>query len=171
MDEVMVLNELDWSGMRTLHVMRGGQAVEREHWMETVPAPCLDSLMVRVDEEKMLGVHHLWMFWMAREMIRTEALEGLAALWWMDPQTKQTVREALALAAEYFWLVTGEDARIGLIQTAPQAAPRNADGSLKAVKLLILGEERELVLREAAWVPKDFVVVTREESNDGTTKN
>jgi hypothetical protein len=168
MDEMVVLNELDCGGMRTVHVMRQGRPVEREHWLETVTAPGLDSLWVRVDDEKALGVHHLWMFWMAREVVRCAKLDGVGMMWWMD---RQPVRTALTRAAEWLWGETGLDGNVGLIQKAPAAAPRGPDGKMLPVKLTILGEERELALREASWVPRDFVVVTREEESDGRSKN
>jgi hypothetical protein len=160
MDEMVVKNELDCGGMRTVHVMRGGKPVERDKWLDAVPGPALDSLWVRVDEEKALGVHHLWVFWMARELVRQAEMENVCALWWMD---RLTVRDALVQAAEWFWGETGLDGNIGLMHQAPKAAPRDLDGKLLPVKLVILGEERMLELREAAWVPRDFVVVTREE--------
>lgn len=168
MDEVVVKNELDCGGVRTLHVMRGGQPVGRDKWIDAVPAPGWDSLWVRVEEEKALGVYHLWIFWKARELVRHAEMENVGALWWMD---RMTVRDALVRAAEWFWGETGQDGNVGLVNVAPKAAPRGADGKLLPVKLLILGEERELELREAAWVPRDFVVVTREETCNETTKN
>lgn len=140
----MVLNDLTRFGLRRLHVVRDGQPVEQDTWLEYVPIQAQPTISRLVRFEKSLGIHHLELWWKARECVvlvePDTGREVEAVLWFVGDGDLQ-------LAVDLFELVYERDARVIWAQ-----APVAVDG---------------LAFEVRTWVPDGFVVVTDLEVNNG----
>lgn len=176
-DEMLIENTLTRYGLRRMHVLRMGGAVERERWLEKVPAEALDQVQLCTWHEAALDVHHLVLVWNAREVIRLtkEILPEVCAegdvpavIWWIGKGW--SIRGAVDAAATAFRMWRASSAAstpCGSPSTGSgngwparawvQKLPLGANGSLVEVKDCSGVGAVQLV--EAGWVPSGYVVV------------
>ena len=165
-DEVMVENSLSRYGLRTLSVMRMGGPVNLERWLDLSPAVCRESVQAWRNEERELGVHHLSLFWPAREVTRLVYPDDLrqvdGVFWWIgksmyEPEKTASIREAADWASMTYQIAFQRwptRCLIGKIRAGWKMKGGDSfemEGDGQAVPLMLL---------EELWVPKGFLVIT-----------
>jgi len=159
--EQLLDNSISRYGLRSAHVMNMGQAVQAGSWVQAlVPADVAEGdlqLLRRIETD--LDVHHLYLLWHAREIVRVQ-VSGDAAedgglirdwvdtvWWWIDPDDPNRVsfRWQADLAATLYFLRLERWPDTVLVRTAPK-------GSVDTFEVEGLGEPRPLQLVEAEWV-------------------
>lgn len=160
-DEQLVDNTLSRFGLRTLHLMRMGGPVNLERWLNLCPEVCRESLSSYRAVEESLGVHHLFLFWPAREITHFRYPDGSQAdgvFWWIgkswyDPAKTASIREAADWASMTYEMAFHQQPQkclVGKIQEGWNVASGqcfDVDGG------------RTLQLIEEPWVPKGFVII------------
>lgn len=163
-EEILIENELSRYGLRTMHVMRMGAAVERGRWVDLVPVVCRDFLSVYAPVEAGLGVHHLYLWWPTRDVARFKYADGSTrdgVFWWIgksfyDPSKTASIREAADFAAMTFEMAYHRDATQCLVGKILDGWKMKSGEGFE-----VEGEGRpiRLELVEEGWVPRGFVVV------------
>lgn len=165
-DEVMVENSLSRYGLRTLHVMRMGGPVNVDRWLEMVPVVCRETVQVYREMEGGLGVHHLSLYWPAREVTRLVYPEDLrqvdGVFWWIgksmyEPEKTASIREAADWAAMTYRMAYGRQPERCLVREI-LAGWKMASGDPFEVEGD--GQTIKLQLTEEPWIPKGFLVIT-----------
>lgn len=120
--ETVSYNDISYLGLRRLHVIRGGQAVEQERW-EQVAFEEGGEIQARYAWVDDLGMHHLmlaWRCWMnpmwVMRVAKPEGVEG-----WM---------EAIGRAAEMYWRRNGEWPNRALVRAGTQAPVEIAENGV-----------------------------------------
>ncbi|MEW6650914.1 MAG: hypothetical protein AB1453_12090 [Chloroflexota bacterium] len=157
-------------GVHWLHVVSMGKPVERAAWVKRV---CRYCLPVEYAEryEKGLDVHHLQMWWLAREMMTIDCgaawLDGMEVLVWMLDRG-QSLREGLIYAGiAYVDLTDGRLPATALVGKIPS-------GATEWVAIYEDGDERrEVRLLELPGLPKGMLILTEAcpERNDDERSN
>ena len=160
-DEMVMLNEMTRHGLRSLHVMRMGEKVERERWVGLAPVEARETVTVIEREEKEMGVFHLNVVWQAREAAMLRWGDGRAdqeSVWWwigkslLEPEKVSSLREAVDWAAMTFERAFGKWPRRCVVNK----------NQWKAAEVEVEGDgggPYRLELVEEGWAPKGFVVV------------
>lgn len=153
--EVMLENSMSREGVWTVHIIRMGQPVEVEPWLERVPAMDFSTLETRRWVEKDMGMHHLHLAGNVQDVIEMRWPNGdreRAAFWW----AKRTgLREAARQAAERFWIAEGMEPGEVVVREIPK-------GAGKTLEVRALGKTAELRITAARWAPRGYVVVRSE---------
>ena len=153
---VVVDNYLSRFGLRGVHLMRMGAAVDveaaRARW---VPGEAEEVTRIAY-EEAALGAHHLVLCWPAREVVRLEREDRKtdAVMWWVGERSwlgegKATLREAVDLAGSLFKLRLGRPPARAMVRKLPKGA----------TPTLPVAGAGEVTLAEEEWVPAGYVVV------------
>jgi len=147
---------LGWGGYRRLHVVRMGEAVRREAWVEEcVPMQCRNELLwIEYASGKTIQRFHLSMHWPCREMVCLEREGGSypAAVW---KDTSLRTSELIRLAAQEFFAATEAWPTLALI--------RGGEAGRKIPERLGLGEGLAEVRIEAVkWAPGNCAIVYEE---------
>lgn len=171
-DEVLVDNLLSKHGMRFVSVMRMGQDVQIQPWVERFvswEAHGDLNVMRRTDEA---GMHHLHMWWKAREVVElvdktlnptlTPALSltgrggsAKTAVMWNIRKNEETgeeatIRSAADWAADLLKLRTGRAAEQVVVSKIPAGAPEEFALETSGIMVRLVAED---------WVPVGFVMV------------
>ena len=159
-DETLVLDDLTRYGLRRMHIMRCGKAVEARAWMERIGGE-VDAEEVRTWRcyEELLDVHHLWFYWHARELVEMRGgRRGPAVLWWVG---EQPARFAIDCAASLYLVRVGRWPNAALMSRLPAGAEAGMMADARHN-----GSLTRLPLKLMEWVPKRFVVVCEEARDD-----
>ena len=154
-DDVILENTMSAYGLRTLHLVRMGAAPDLDGWRGKLPVCAEETLQYRRWVERGLGVHHLELYWNAREMtqIVSPGREPVAVMMWAI-ETRQRMSEALAEACTRYFFDNDRDADLCLVQKVPAGAPVD-----KPVEVMVLGKVLPVRILTARWVPKTAIVV------------
>lgn len=155
MDEDFVLNDdVTRYGLRRIHVMRMGEPVTVEKWIQRVPQAAIHTCSQYVWVEKEMGMHHLLLCWKVREAVNI--VDPLAkdkttsvVMWWVDVKNGDTIRKAADDAACLFSLLYPWLPTKAALRTLPKAAlNQTLDEPFEKVAFI-----------QEYWVPKNCVAV------------
>lgn len=151
----LVQNDITRYGLRRAHVMRFGRCPDREGWVEQlVPGDSLETLACMEQTEEELGMHHLRLWWNAREMVLLpeQVCPGRwSAFWWIG--AGETLRQAADLAAWLYQLRTGQRPSRAMVARLPQ-------GATECIEVEGRGRtDFTLELCAAGWAPQRYVIV------------
>lgn len=125
MDAEVVENRLTDKGMRWLHVVRMGAPVDAAAWLEQVCYYSRELVEHQVQHEQGLDLHHLRMWWPARELVTisggANGLDGRQALLWKIDRG-QSLRDAILYAGIAYLDETGRWPGVALVQAIPEGA-------------------------------------------------
>jgi len=159
MNEEILINDASHAWLRRVHVVGMGGPPSLDEWLTRLPGVCMDTLTVMRYEENDLGLHHLWLWWKPRETVFLRFPDGqtkLAVAWWIG---SDSFRKAAENAATQYFLDMGYDGHLCLTRILPKRAPRNEHDQPLPLEITSLGLTMQLVLREARWVPRGYLVV------------
>lgn len=152
----VIENTLSEHGLRWLHVARMGAPVDKKYWMSRISFYAV-GVGTQTQHEPGLDVHHLRMWWQAREAVVLQgAADGLTGkrvlLWYVE--RGQSLREAALYAGVAYLEEFGRWPRAVLVRKIP----KNSPGEIE----LWADEQVSARLIEAEWVPRNFLVLTEE---------
>ncbi len=158
MNGELIENTLSSYGLRWMHVVNMGKPVDRELWISQAPFYAA-GLQTQIQYERGLDVHHLRIWWHAREPIVLQCTDDgwngrQVLLWYIE--RGQTLREAAMYAGLAYLEVFGRWPNTALVARRPQGAPGTFE---------LWADETERVeaqLIEAEWVPRNFLVLAEE---------
>lgn len=104
-EETIYLNDITRFGLRRLHLMQMGAAIDEDPWIERVPVQCMDTLTIAPWHEDTLDIYHLELWWKARELVTITCPDGKkinAVMWWIGKQDKRVPEQAVEYAEEVF---------------------------------------------------------------------
>lgn len=160
MDAEVVENRLTDKGMRWLHVAQMGAAVDPKPWIEEVSFYSRELVEYSAQHEKGLDLHHLRMWWPARELVTisggANGLDGRQALLWKIDRG-QSLRDAVMYAGIAYADLTGRWPGLALVQAIPEGATE---------RVLVYEDSDELHdvrLAELASLPRGFLLIYEEE--------
>lgn len=160
MTDQVLLNDSSRYGLRRLHVVQLDKPPSKEEWLERLPGSCLDTLNVLQYEEKGLGIHHLWMWWNAREvmtLVFPDRVRRQAVLWYVGKGV--SFRQALADAATRHYMDLERDGNYCVTRNLPAGTPIDEQGKPMPVEVISLGRKLTFELSQEDWVPKGYLVV------------
>jgi len=160
-DERVIQNDVTVHGLRRLHVVRMGRPVDMEHWMgSSVVMYGLDTLQRHTSYEPDLGVHHLYMWWHAREPMKfcvpVAKVEVAGVMWWIGQGERMSA--AIDLAATRHWLEYGTWPSAAYVREIPRGATAWVE---------ILDEHNRAIrvrLAKADWAPKRVLMIVGAEA-------
>jgi hypothetical protein len=155
-DSEIIENSISSQGMRWAHVIRMGEPVDREAWVAQVPWYSLAGVETNAWVEPGVGIHHLKIWWMAREPVKLFKAAGvpdgtLVLFWAMDKG--QSIREAAVLAGVAYLDYFGRWPNLVRFAKLPEGATERIE---------IYNGADELVtarLVETSWAPKGFLIM------------
>jgi hypothetical protein len=160
-DSEVIENTISAQGMRWVHIIRMGEPVDQEMWLARVPYYSRELVQVQRQYETGLDLHHLRLWWPAREPVKLINVPGgedgkTVLLWSLDKG--QSLREAAIYAGvaylSYFNLWPN------LVRFARLPA-----GATETIDIFQMASEHIIArLVDTEWVPKQFLVM--EETND-----
>lgn len=159
MNEELLINDISRAWLRRLHVMGMGAMPSLDEWLARLPGSCTDTLTILRYEESDIGIHHLWLWWKAREMVLLsfpDSRRKMAVVWWIG---SDNFRKAAENAATRYFLDTGRDGNLCLTRSIPKGAPRDMNDKPLPIEIVSLGETIQLTLCEARWIPRGYLVV------------
>lgn len=154
MSETVLENDLTGYGLRRVHVISMGGAVDPAPWAALANDDERSNLKGWRYVEEALDIHHLWLAWQARELVRLDGL-GDVMLWYVDKG--ESVSFALDCASVAYWLATRQAPKEGLAKSWPKGSPERytawvPEGGNDGVDV-------ELVLTTDERIPTGFVAV------------
>ncbi|MBE3142543.1 MAG: hypothetical protein IMZ61_01260 [Planctomycetes bacterium] len=162
-DSEVIENTISAQGMRWLHVIRMGEPVDQEMWLARVPDYSLSLVQMQRQYETGLDLHHLRLWWPAREPVRLFNAPGLVdgttvLLWSLDKG--QSLREAAIYAGVAYLSYFNRWPNLARFAKLPP------EGRGVETIDIYQSEEEHVTARlvETGWVPKQFLVM--EENND-----
>lgn len=164
-DEILIENSLSRYGLRTLHIMRMGGPVNLEKWFELAPVACRDTVAAYRNAEPELGVHHLYLYWSAREIVSFKYIDGQAlpgVMWWIgkswyDTSKTASIREAADWGSMTYEMAFGRPPTRCLVEKILEGWKMASGDSFEVEGD---GHPVKLILTEELWVPKGFIVIT-----------
>jgi hypothetical protein len=157
--ETVVLDDITVYGLHRKHIVKMGSEPVVEDWIEAaVPAEAVECLQTNRYFEDGLDIHHLWMYWNAREVVKLTRCAGQTdvppvqevVFWWIGPCVP--MRLAIDLAAGLFEMRLGRKPTQAWVQKLPK-------GATPCVDLTGPQAGQMVELKEAEWVPKGYVVI------------
>jgi hypothetical protein len=155
-------NTLSQEGMRWLHVVSMGLAVDAEYWLSQVAPFSRPLVEMQRQYEPGLDLHHLRMWWpVTHELVTVTGgpawLNGRQALL-RKIEKGQLMREAIQLAGVEYADLSGRWPDVALTQSIPA-------GATDQVLVYEDSEERIVVSLEALeTLPRGFVLMAKRES-------
>jgi len=152
-------NTLNQSGLRWMHLAQMGAPVAASLWLARIPSYSLPLVETQQQHEKGLDLHHLRMWWPARELVTVKGgPEGLndrqALLWALDKG--QTLREAIVYAGVAYMDLVGRWPDVAMVQSLPR-------GATDTVNIYEDADERITVrLAALAELPHGFLLMCEE---------
>jgi len=149
-------NSMSSHGMRWLHVVQMGQPVNMDTWLSQINHYCLALVETQTEYEQDLDMHHLRLWWPAREVITAQGgpdwLNGRKALLWKIAKG-QVLREAVMFAGIAYLDLVGRWPKVALVQKIPEMATER-------VLVYADSEERvEVKLEAIPTLPRGFVLM------------
>jgi hypothetical protein len=155
-DSEVIENTISVQGMRWMHVIRMGEPVDQEMWLARVPDYSLSLVQVQRQYEPGLELHHLRLWWPAREPIRLfnapGLVDGTSVLLW-SLEKKQGLRDAARYAGVAYLDYFGRWPDLVRFAKLPEGATETID--------IYQTEEEHVTARlvETGWVPKQFLIM------------
>ena len=146
-EEVILRNSISMSGMRNLHVVRVGKAVDRARWLAGLPGQCLglESHFAWMEGE-VIKRHHLMIWWPCRLELVEGKERGMMVITRLIKGDR--IGEVIMAAALTFWAATDRWPHQAVMQKFPAKTPDYME----------IGEGRVLLV-PAAWALRKCVVV------------
>ena len=158
-EETLLVNDMTPYGLRRMHIIRMGAPVEKGRWVEQTPLEARELLEAFEQEDKTLGIWHLWLVWNARERVRLHGAPGLedgkVVLWWALGRG-QALRESIRYAAVAYLGWFEKWPEVVKVRKLPKGAPEEVE---------LYEDENECVkarLVEAQWAPKGVLIMDKE---------
>jgi hypothetical protein len=155
-DSEVIENTISVQGMRWMHVIRMGEPVDQDVWLARVPDYSLSLVQVQRQYETGLDLHHLRLWWPAREPVRLFNAAGLldgttVLLWSLDKG--QSLREAAIYAGVAYLAYFNRWPNLARFAKLPE-------GATETIDIYQTAEEHVTArLVESGWVPKQFLVM------------
>lgn len=149
-------NSISAEGMRWLHVVQMGQPVDQEYWLGTICQYSLALVERQTQYEEDLDLHHLRLWWPAREPVTICGGPGWlndqrAVLWRVEKG--QMLREAVMYAGVAYLDLIGRWPSVALVQSLPA-------GATERVLVYADSDERvEVTLEVWETLPRGFVLM------------
>lgn len=146
--ETLVRDDITRCGQHWIEVLRMGQPVDVNNWIERVPLAVRHLMKSWQRHETALDVYRLYMHWPVRELVRVKIgdVDKEVVVWCIEPG--QTIRGASLNAAAELWMERGRWPEHLWLWKVPEGAP-------KMVEL----PEGSMEVMEAQWAPTGYVVV------------
>jgi hypothetical protein len=154
--ESLVENSLSRLGLRTLHVIRYGAAVDVDQWLGEVPGEAAGTVKVVRTCEEELGIHHAYIHWNAREMVEFQGAPVRYGVLWYIAHGER-MRDAIEFASCLYRTLTGVYPRTIWAEKVPEGAPEvfELEGFEKDRGSLL---PAQVSLKEGWWVPQRYIL-------------
>jgi hypothetical protein len=160
MSGAVLESDMSRFGLRRYHIAQMGKDLNPADWFAMIP-PEVDRRDIKVnqyvEDPNGLDVHHLWLHWPVREVIRMmpadRAWQQMSAWWWLGTSDSvYPVSLAVDCAATLYRRSVGS----WPVKAGIWALPKNAS---RTVQVQDAGESAALPLEVIDWVPERMVVV------------
>lgn len=168
-DEKVLQNDLAGDGIRRLHIIRMGEQVDTQRWINLVPVAALPLLAKPEWDEPDLGIWHLLLAWRAREVVSLAQLgmDAEVVMWGIDRARRQPVRQAIDEAASCHMATFDELPDLALISIRFEVQvgkmERLNGHPIHTIRWVDTFAHKagawEMEVRTAGWVPAGSVVV------------